>query len=140
LRPRFVERHTRDVGIYDPRSDSMTPSELARTMVRRNLRLFAAIGLTTGAIGAYVLAGRILTQSTPALVLGLMLACALLFSIPPLALSFRSSPPQAASLEAQIESSRRTGNPIRALSTAFLAAVFLGGIVFAAVVATLMPL
>jgi len=128
------------VQIYDLGSDSLEPPVLARMIVRRNLRLFAAIGLTTGSIGAYLLAGRMLSRPTPALVLWLTVGCALLFSVPVYILSLRPAPPHVAVLETRIESSRRSGKPIRAFSTAFLVLVFAGGIVLTAVAATLMPL
>jgi hypothetical protein len=128
------------VQIYDLGSDSLEPPVLARRVVRRNLRLFAALGMTGGAIMAFILSGRMLTRPTPALVLGLTVGCALLFSVPVFVLSFKPPPRQVATLEARVESSRRSGKPIRALSTTFLMLVFVGGIVFAAAAATLIPL
>jgi hypothetical protein len=128
------------VQIHDPSSDSLDAPVLAQRIVRNNLRLFAAIGMTTGAIGAYVIAGRMLSRPTPQLVLWLTVGCALLFSVPVFVLSLKSSPPQVAVLAAQIESSRSSGKPLRALSVGFLVLVFAGGIVFAAAMATLMPL
>jgi hypothetical protein len=126
--------------IYDGASDTMEPAALARRCVRQSFRLFAAVMMTTGAIGAFVLSGRMLSRPTMPLVLALTVGCALLFSVPLLLLSLAPPAPQVAIVEARIESSRRSGKPIRAFSTAFLILVFAGGIVFAEVLATLMPL
>jgi len=126
--------------IYDRASDTMEPPALARRCVRQRFRLLAAVMMATGAIGAFVLSGRMLSRPTMPLVLALTVGCALLFSVPLLLLSLAPPAPQVGIVEAQVESSRRAGKPIRALSTAFLILVFVVGIVFAAALATLMPL
>lgn len=125
--------------IYDPEGDGLEPAVLARTIIRRNLRLVAAIGMTTGAIGAFVLSGRMLSQPAPSLVLGLTVGCALLFSVPLFALSFRPPLPQVALLEARIASSRGAGKPIRAFSTTFLVLVVAGGVILTVALVLLIP-
>jgi hypothetical protein len=126
--------------IYDRASDTMEPPALARRCVRQRFRLLAAVMTITGAIGALVLSGRMRSQPTMPLVLALTAGCALLFGAPLLLLSLVPPPPLVAVVEAQVESRRRSGKPIRAFSTAFLILVFVVGIVFAAALATLMPL